>query len=354
MENISKNKKIKVAVGLSGGVDSSVSAALLVQKGYAVTGVFLNCWKDSSGCSAEKDRVDALRVATKLKIPFLVLNFEKEYKESVLDYFFSEYKKGRTPNPDILCNKEIKFGLFLKKAKEIGFDYVATGHYAKVEKTKKGYSLLKGIDSTKDQSYFLYLLNQEQLKSVLFPVGDLTKKKVRKLAAKFKLPTAKKEESQGICFVGEVNTRKFLMEHIKIKKGDVINQEGKIIGTHEGLPFYTIGQRHGFTIDIYQGTPLYVISKNFKNNNLIVGNRRDAFKKEFLVENLHWVGNEEKNRFSCDVRIRHLGQIHPADIEIKNNQAAIRLKKPAFGIAEGQAAVFYKADHLIGGGTIIT
>jgi tRNA-specific 2-thiouridylase len=261
-------EKKTVFVGLSGGVDSAVSTALLKEKGYEVIGVFIKTWHpEFISCNEEEERRDAMRIAAFLDIPFLTFDFEKEYKEGVADYMIKEYKMGQTPNPDVMCNKEIKFGAFMRKAIAMGADFVATGHYAVIEKSLKNslsllhpaggtfrrhnfsdFFLKKGSDMTKDQSYFLWTLKEEQLKKILFPVGHLKKTEVRKIADKFKLPVAKKKDSQGICFLGEVDLKDFLSHYIKPKKGKVKNENGEDIGYHNGVVFFTLGERHGFFI----------------------------------------------------------------------------------------------------------
>jgi tRNA-specific 2-thiouridylase len=337
-------KKKRVAIGLSGGVDSSVAAYLLKEKGYDVTAVYMKCWgDDTKGCGVEEDKMYAVQSAAHLDIKFVELDFRKEYKEKVIHYFYDEYASGRTPNPDVMCNKEIKFGLFFDWAVKNNFDYVSTGHYARI----RGESLLKGVDASKDQSYFLYLLNRNQLKKILFPIGDLTKKEVRALAKKIGLPTQNRPDSMGICFIGEVNIRKFLEEQISPKKGKVINTIGEVIGEHDGIWYYTIGQRHGFKIKKYTGVPLYVIKKDAEKNELIVGEEKKCYSKEFDVENIHWI-NKPVAVKKLGVRIRHLGEVYPAGI----NNNHVMLEKPAFGVAPGQSAVFYLGDEVLGGGII--
>jgi len=345
----------KVAVGLSGGVDSSVAAHVLKEQGYDVTGVYMQCWDSrADGCTAEQDRADAVSVASKLGIKFGYLDFIQEYKAKVIDYFYKEYEAGRTPNPDVMCNKEIKFGLFLRWALQNGFDYVATGHYARVRKDIDGYKLLKGVDSSKDQSYFLYVLNQEQLAKTLFPVGDMKKTELRALAKKLGLATFNKPDSVGICFIGEVDIREFLKKRIKNKLGKVINLKGEVLGEHDGVWFYTIGQRHGFRVDKYVGLPLYVIGKNVQKNELIVGFAGDATCAKFKVDNLHWISGLIANEFDCDVRVRHLGELFTAHVAFfpKTGLAEVTLTNPVFGVAPGQSAVFYIADVCLGGGII--
>ena len=347
MKDTSKNKR--VAVGLSGGVDSSVSAYLLKKQGYDVVGVYMQCWDfPEEGCASNEDKMYAVQSAAKLGIKIESLNFIKEYKERVISYFYEEYSKGRTPNPDVMCNKEIKFGLFFKWALDNGFDYVATGHYARVEDVEGEFRLLKGVDPTKDQSYFLYNLTQEQLCKVLFPIGGMLKKDIRKIAKDIDLPTANRPDSTGICFIGEVDIKKFLMKKISPKTGNVILKNGEIIGTHEGVWFYTIGQRRGFTVTKYQGNPMYVIGKDVEKNELIVGTEEETYVKEFSIENVHWIDNLGKDSFRCGVRIRHLGEIYPGDVKLPH----ISLDKPAFGVASGQSAVLYDGDVVLGGGII--
>lgn len=345
--------KKKVAVGLSGGVDSSVAALLLKKQGYDVTGVYIKCWGiKEDGCSADEDKAYALQTAIKLGIKFETLDFQKEYKKKVIDYFYDEYSKGRTPNPDIICNKEIKFGLFFDWAMGKGFDFVATGHYARVSVE---YELLKGVDSSKDQSYFLYLLDKKHLQKTLFPVGGLKKTQVRKLAKENILPAAERPDSMGICFIGEVNIREFLEKRIEHKKGNVLDTSGNVIGSHDGVWFFTIGQRHGFKLTKYSGAPMYVVDKNSEKNELIVGKEKETYRKEFFVEEIHWVGKEtfgKAESFKCEVRIRHLGKLFEANVTGNSKKLTVNLKKPAFGVAPGQSCVFYNGDNVLGGGVI--
>jgi tRNA-uridine 2-sulfurtransferase len=369
--------KQKVALGLSGGVDSAVSAALLMEQGYEVTGVFVECY-NAPGCRTDEDHKDALDIALQLKIPFEVLDFKQAYQEKVLDYFVREYKAGRTPNPDVVCNREIKFGLFYKSMIDRGFDYVATGHYAQIQrfmihdlrfKNKAQYLLLKGKDEKKDQSYFLHLLIAEQLEHILFPIGHMTKQEVREEANKRGLVVADKPDSQGICFIGEVPAHKFLKEMgVEEKPGEVVDGAGNVIGTHKGVWFYTIGQRKGFTSHATRFTnnaerpPMFVIGKDIEGNRLIVGTREQAMRQEFEVEGVHFV-NEDTRYQTPDtrnmrVRIRHGGEMVPAKLHnfqfsIFNSKAKVILEKPLFGVAAGQAAVFYQGEICLGGGTIV-
>ncbi len=357
-----KSKKT-VVVGMSGGVDSSVTAALLKKAGFNVVGIFMKNWSEdfgNYGCTWAEDSEDARKVAMKLEIPFYVWNFEKEYKEKVVEYFLREYQANRTPNPDVMCNTEIKFKIFLEKALKIGADFVATGHYARVAEIKgqkskaKSYKLLKGIDPSKDQSYFLYTLKQEQLAKIIFPIGHLMKSEVRKLAHKFGLPNAEKKDSQGICFIGEIDVREFLKAHLKAKIGDVVTSTGKVLGRHEGLPYYTIGQRGGMRIG-GQG-PYYVVGKELKTNRLIVtNNQKDAllWKKEFTLTDLSWTSQEPDLPLKTGVTIRYHHPEYPALIESSGNgKLNVKFDQSQRAITVGQAAVIYQGDEVLGGGVI--
>lgn len=348
-----RRRAAKIAVGLSGGVDSSVTAYLLKNQGYDVTGIHMVCWNERTvGCTQNEDRADAARAAAHLGIKFEVLNFVKEYKEKVIDYFYSEYRAGRTPNPDIVCNKEIKFGMFLDWAVTQGFDYIATGHYARVSEKDGAYSLLKGMDGSKDQSYFLYRLGQNQLKRTLFPLGNKNKSDVRNIAQKVGLHNASKPDSFGICFVGEVNIKKFLERKIKIKKGNVIDKEGNIVGEHDGMAFYTIGQRHGYKLNKYFSLPTYVVAKNPEKNEIIIGYAGDVNKKVFSMTDMSFIGSIPKSDFECDVRVRHLGELFRARISYSDLISDVTCENPIFGVAPGQSAVLYQKDLVLGGGII--
>lgn len=336
---------------MSGGVDSSVAAALLVNAGYDVTGMFAVNYEDTSlpGESCWRgDYNDALRVAAKLKIPLLRLNFVKEYKKHVLDYMYREYRAGRTPNPDVLCNKFVKFGVWLKKAKELGFDKIATGHYARLS-GGKNLQLRQAVDDNKDQTYFLHQLTQTQLKHVLFPIGKYTKPQARALADKYKLPTAKKEESMGICFVGEVPMKKFLMKKIKTKKGKIVFSSGKAAGVHDGLAFYTIGERIGIKTE--NRAPFYVVGKNIKKNELIVGPENDPmlFSREMKVKDINWIaGRAPKFPLKCEVRLRHRQPLQKCVV----NKNKVVFAKSQRAVTPGQFAVFYAKGVCLGGGVI--
>jgi tRNA-specific 2-thiouridylase len=357
-----KNRHKKtVVVGMSGGVDSSVTAALLKEQGFDVIGVFMKNWSEDFGdfgCTWAQDSEDARKVAQQLNISFYVWNFEKEYYDKVVEYFFREYAAGRTPNPDVMCNTEIKFKVFLDKALALGADFVATGHYARITpeyKLKaKSYQLLKGIDPAKDQSYFLYTLKQEQLSNILFPIGHLKKSEVRVLAKKFKLPNAEKKDSQGICFIGKINVTEFLKAHVKAEVGEIVTSSGQVLGRHDGLPYYTIGQREGMKLG--GNGPYYVVNKNFESNRLIVTNNaqdKELWKKEFTVTDLSWVGNVPKFPLNTGVTIRYHHPEYLANIEkITDYELRIVFDQPQRAITPGQAAVFYDGDELLGGGVI--
>lgn len=344
----------KVALGLSGGVDSSVAAYLLLKAGYEVVGVYMQCWDEKAdGCRAEEDRASAVAVASHLGIKFEHINYISQYKDKVIKYFYSEYKLGRTPNPDIMCNKEIKFGLFFDWAMEQGFDYIATGHYARTQISADGsVNLLKGVDDTKDQSYFLYSLDQQHLSKVMFPIGKYLKSEIRQIAKQAKLPTFNRPDSMGICFIGEVNIADFLKKEITEKIGNVIDTEGNVVGKHKGVWFYTIGQRHGFELTKYYGVPTYVIDKNVDKNELIIGLAPQAYSTSFAVDSLHFINKSIDTPFSCDVRVRHLGELFPCTVTNNGKQFIVNTKTPVFGIAPGQSAIFYYGDVVLGGGII--
>lgn len=355
-------KKKKVFVGMSGGVDSSVAAALLKERGFDVVGVHLKCY-NIDGC-AEQDAEDARRAAEVLGIPFYVFDFEKEYKEKVVGYMIAGYRKGITPNPDVMCNKEIKFGLFLKKALEMGADYVATGHYvrlAKSEKQKaKTYGLYSAKDKNKDQSYFLWTLTQEQLKHCLFPIGDYIKPEVRKLARKFGLQNADKKDSQGICFLGQVTLKDFLGNYLPQKKGLVLNTAGKIVGEHSGAHFYTIGQRNGLGVG-GNSRPVYVAEKDIKQNALLVAEENDPalFTKEVNLTSMNFIQPKfevPSSKFQVYARVRYRQPLFKAKLAIcRTSHIACKLvfDKPQKFVASGQSAVFYNFSGEMLGGSII-
>lgn len=355
------NSAKKVFVGVSGGVDSSVSLALLKEQGCDVTGVFLKVWHpDFLLCDWREERRSAMRVCATLGVPFLTINCEEEYKQEVVDYMISEYKDGRVPNPDIFCNKYVKFGVFLKKALEMGADYVATGHYARVEERNKKYELKEGVDKNKDQSYFLYTLGQKELSHTLFPVGGMTKPEVRDLAKKFNLPTADKKDSQGLCFIGKVDMKDFLSHYIKTESGNILNTNGEIIGKHDGAIFYAVGQRHGFTITKKTGDdPRYfVISKDLDKNTITVASKESENDKiysinEIFISKIHFISeNEPVFPLNTHVRIRYRQDKQICTIEKVSGGYNVIFSKLQNGISPGQSAVFYDGEVCIGGGII--
>ena len=406
-----KNKKSgkKVFVGLSGGVDSSVAAALLKRGGYEVTGVFIKAWypfdsaqdKPVGGCDWREDRRDAMRVCARLDIPFLTLDLEKEYKKKVVDYMLREYRAGRTPNPDVMCNKEIKFGHFLKYALKQGADYIATGHYAQsVERKTQNvklefkanqdnemnalrFTLYASRDRNKDQSYFLWTLRQEQLKHVLFPVGHLKKSNVRKLAKKFSLPTAEKKDSQGLCFIGKIDMKDFLSRYIKAKRGNVVDVNGKRIGYHDGAQFLTIGQRHGFTVT-KKGSdfvPMYVVSKDIKKNIItlskqhpdklalpvrsferpraaIAGSsggarRENVGVSEIVLDEPNWINDTPVSGKTYKARLRYRQKLMQVLVRRVKGKWTVNFKKRVMDASSGQSLVIYDRNAVIGGGVIV-
>lgn len=354
MSEIHTPKNKKVYIGLSGGVDSSVSAALLVEKGYDVTGVFIKVWQpDFIECTWKEDRLDAMRVAATLGIPFITLDLEKEYKEGVIDYMIGEYKKGRTPNPDVMCNREVKFGAFYAWVKKQDKDaYIATGHYAQIVNDEHGFHLQKSKDEAKDQTYFLWTLTSSVLSSTLFPIGGMEKSEVRKLAEKFALPVATKKDSQGLCFVGTIDVKELLKNYIDEKKGDVRNENGDILGYHEGVMFYTIGERHGFTIT-KKGTddaPYYVVAKDFETNVLVVSNTPPEERKgtEIEIEQKSFTSPYTTGEI-YEVRARYRAPL--AKVEVIDDTHC-KVREGSIVTTEGQSLVFYKGDVCIGGGII--
>lgn len=336
----------RVLVAMSGGVDSSVVAALLKKQGFDVSGVFMRLNNFS-----KKSEQDAKKVAKKLNIPFYIWDFQKEFKNKIVDYFINEYQCGHTPNPCVECNKFIKFGILLEKVKKMGFDYLATGHYARIKQIKDNFQLLKSKDEQKDQSYFLWQLNQKQLAHVLFPIGDYKKEEIRKMAQKMKLPIFDKRDSQEVCFIKNVNTHEFLFSLIRTNKGIIKTVDGKRIGEHEGLAYYTIGQRKG--IKISGSNAFYVVAKDYKKNILIVSeNEKDLLKKEIIVDRVKWVSDPFIGK--CQVKIRSTAKPVIAKIsKIQEKRYKIVFKTSQRAIASGQSAVFYSNDKLLGGGIIM-
>lgn len=361
MANTNKSKKVFVA--LSGGVDSAVSAALLQKEGYDVTGVFMKNWSgDDFGlqadCPWEQDQKDAEAVCKHLGIPFRSFNFEKQYRQTVVDYFFDEYKKGRTPNPDVMCNKEIKFKLFLERALQEGADLIATGHYAQVQEVKSKkhtqFRLVKGLDTTKNQVYFLYNLTQEQLSKTLFPVGHLQKSSVRKLALEFKLPNASKPDSQGICFIGKINVLQFLLTQIPEKKGDIVDIETqRKVGEHKGIYFYTIGQRAKLANQL---EAYFYCNKDVKNNILYVchgTNNAHLFKSEVQLENIHWISGESPQKLGkLTAMIRYRQSPQSGQLILNQSEIKFVFDQMQRAVAPAQSLVLFEDDICLGGGII--
>lgn len=349
--------KRRIVVALSGGIDSAVAALLLREAGHEVIGVFMENWRktaETPHCTTEEDRRDALRVAQHLGIPFHVVNYEREYREYVLNYFYGEYAAGRTPNPDMLCNSMIKFGPLLTFAKSFGAEALATGHYARVEKHNGQTILLRGIDRNKDQSYFLAQLSDKQLLYAEFPIGHLRKVEVRQIAKKANLPVADKPDSQGICFVGHVSIEALLRERIQQTPGDIRTGQRKYVGKHDGLPFYTIGQRHG--LGVGGGVPYYVAAKEPATNTLIVahGNRDAAlYRTELLAHDSHWIGDGPTFPLRCTAMVRYRQDPQPAIVEkVGNNDLHVAFEIPQRAITPGQFVVFYDGERCLGSAVI--
>ncbi|HPW34207.1 MAG TPA: tRNA 2-thiouridine(34) synthase MnmA [Candidatus Paceibacterota bacterium] len=366
-----KNNK-KVLVAMSGGVDSSVAAFLLKKRGYEVVGAFIRGY-NIDGCQ-DKEGEDARLVAEQIGIPFYVFNFEEEYKKRVVDYLLNGYRQGITPNPDVVCNSQIKFGLLYDKAMELGFDYVASGHYAQlgweIQNPKfqitnwfknRVVKIYEGRDEKKDQSYFLWQIQRDKFKKILFPIGNIKKEKVRNIALEANLLTASKKDSQGVCFLGKFKFDEFLKEHIKPQIGDIVDVNGKKVGEHDGVWFYTIGQKHGFKNT--SGRSYYVVSKDFKNNKLVIAYEEDErlYCKEFEITNLNWLDDKYRDKFEAgkifSIRVRtryHQPLIRVRVVKRGDNKALVRLFKPMTVFpASGQSAVFYSFwGQMLGGGII--
>lgn len=339
----------KVYVGMSGGVDSSLTAALLKEQGHEVTGVYMKNWtEDLPGmrCPWADDLADAKRVAVHLGIPFKVYDFEADYKHKVVDYMVAEYQAGRTPNPDIMCNQEVKFKLFLEMALADGADMIATGHYAR---TNDG-QLLQAADTNKDQTYFLYRVTKVALTKTLFPLGELTKPEVRRMAEERGLMTAGKRDSQGICFVGSIGIKEFLSQYILAEPGSVIDRDsGETIGEHEGAVYYTLGQRHG--LNLGGGLPYYVVGKDMTENVVYVSRNladESMWRKELSLGDIHWIDEAPQDHEDIHVRLRHRGSLLPAHLE----GAKLMLDEPERAVAAGQSAVIYRGDVVLGGGIV--
>ena len=354
VKKMNENANTRVVVGMSGGVDSSVTALLLKEQGYDVVGIFMKNWDDTDEtgfCTATEDYKDVALVADQIGIPYYSVNFEKEYWDKVFTYFLDEYKKGRTPNPDVMCNKEIKFKAFLDYAMELGADYVATGHYARVRRDQNGLThLLRGIDSNKDQTYFLNQLSQDQLSKVMFPLGEIEKPEVRAIAERAGLATATKKDSTGICFIGERDFKSFLMEYLPAQSGEMQTLDGEVVANHSGLMYYTIGQRKGLGIGGSKdgsNDPWFVIGKDLDNNVLYVG---QGYENEHLYANtleasdfFFTTDEEYPNEFRAMAQFRYRQEAVPVTVyyDADNDEARVEFDEPARAITPGQAIVFY-------------
>ncbi len=368
----SNSSRHRVVVGMSGGVDSSVAALLLKQQGYDVVGVFMKNWDetdDAGVCTAEADFEDVRRVCDQIDIPYFGVNFEQEYADRVFRYFLDEYQKGRTPNPDVLCNREIKFKELLHHAEALGATHLATGHYAQVRPCGESVELVRSKDANKDQTYFLYMVGQEALRKSMFPIGHLTKREVREIAAQAHLPTATKKDSTGICFIGERNFRAFLSQYLPAQPGDMRSLDGKKVGRHQGLMYYTIGQRHGLGIGGTRGTsnhePWFVVAKDLVTNTLYVEQGHDhksLLSVGLMASELHFVAgfaptakppSNASTSFRCTAKFRYRQPDQPVTVEIfDNGTAKVMFDSPQRAITPGQSVVFYQDDVCLGGGII--
>ncbi|WP_299034016.1 tRNA 2-thiouridine(34) synthase MnmA [uncultured Anaerococcus sp.] len=351
-------KDIKVIVGISGGVDSSVAALLLKEEGYDVTGIFMKNWDDTDEngfCTAEEDFEDAVAVCNQIGIPYYSINFEKEYYDRVFSYFLDEYKKGRTPNPDIMCNKEIKFKAFLDFAKNLGADYLATGHYARVDRRDGETKMLRGLDSNKDQTYFLSQLSQEQIKDVLFPVGELQKSEVREIAKKAGLATADKKDSTGICFIGERDFNEFLSQYLPAQPGNIVDTEGNIMGKHDGLMYHTIGQRRGLGIG-GEGEAWFVYGKDLEKNELLVcqGKKNPLlFSNKLYASEFSTISDKESPKeFDCTAKFRYRQADIKAHVKVLGDGKVEVRYDETKAVTPGQAAVFYDGEVCLGSAII--
>ena len=349
----------RVVIGMSGGVDSSVAALLLKEQGYDVIGIFMKNWDDTDEngvCTATEDYNDVIEVCNQIGIPYYAVNFEKQYWDKVFTYFLDEYRAGRTPNPDVMCNKEIKFKAFLEHAIALGADYVATGHYARVAYMDGEYKMLRGVDDNKDQTYFLNQLSQEQLSKTMFPLGELKKPQIREMAKEAGLATAAKKDSTGICFIGERNFKDFLSNYLPAQPGVMQTLSGEVKGKHDGLMYYTIGQRHGLGIG-GNGDPWFAVGKNLKENILYVDqgfHNELLYGDEVIATNVSWVSNRAKEKeFKCTAKFRYRQEDNKVTVQIVDeNTIRILCDEPIRAITPGQAVVFYDGDECLGGATI--
>ncbi len=360
--NFLPEKNARIIVGISGGVDSSVTAYLLKEAGYNVQGVFMKNWEETYSpgyCSAEDDVFDAKDVCETIGIPLHTVNFAKAYQERVFKHFLAEYQAGRTPNPDVLCNREIKFSEFVHFANKLGCDYVATGHYCRRTNIGEQAALMKAQDDNKDQTYFLNAISQEQLQLALFPLGDLEKPKVRDIAESADLITYDKKDSTGICFIGERNFREFLSQYLPAQPGEIVTVHGEVIGEHHGLMYYTIGQRQGLGIGglaNYDDRPWFVAEKDLSNNKLVVVQGTDnpaLFKPALIAGQLNWLREKPKDGQRLHAKTRYRQSEQPCTVSyLAGNRLAVTFDKPQRALTLGQYVVFYHADECLGGGVI--
>ena len=350
----------RIIVGMSGGVDSSVAALFLKEQGYDVLGVFMKNWeeKDDSGlCTATQDYEDVRAVCDEIGIPYYTVNFTREYWDRVFSHFLEEYQRGRTPNPDVLCNREIKFRAFLDFAMKNGADGIATGHFCQLDKTDGRVRLLRGADSNKDQTYFLYMLSQEQLRNAMFPVGHLTKAEVRQIAREHGLDTAEKKDSTGVCFIGERNFKKFLSGFLPAQPGDMVTVDGEVVGRHDGLMYYTLGQRRGLGIGGHgDGRSYFVVEKDLQNNRLIVAQGEDhplLYSRAARIEQLTWIDEPAKTQQKYGVKTRYRQPDQRATLrEMDENGAIVEFAEAQRAVTPGQSLVIYQGDVCLGGGII--
>jgi len=352
----------RVVIAMSGGVDSSVAAALLVEQGYEVIGMMMRLWSEPGNgaatppnrCCTPDQMADARRVADRLNIPFYVVDVQQQFRQTIVQFFIDEHLRGRTPNPCLECNRQIRFTYLLNRALALDAQFLATGHYARVRRNGKQYRLLRAVDTRKDQSYVLHMLTQEHLAHVLFPVGEYPKAEVRQLAQRFALPVAEKHDSQDLCFLSDGDYRRFLAEHSPqvATSGPILDRSGRELGQHRGLPFYTIGQRKG--LGIAAGKPLFVLQKDVRRNALIVGTREQLDRRVFLVRSVNWMSGVAPERpIPAQVKIRYQARPLAATVRpLAAGRAQVRLAEPAFGVTAGQGAVFYDGEICLGGGLI--
>ena len=355
----------RIVVGMSGGVDSSVTALLLKRQGHEVIGVFMNNWeeKDENGvCTSERDFSDVRSVCDLLDIPYYSVNFAKEYRERVFSYFLEEYRRGRTPNPDVLCNREIKWNVFLKFALSLGAEKLATGHFARLDHTDRdGWRLLRAADENKDQTYFLYMIGQEALSHALFPVGHLTKAEIREIARENNIPVSEKKDSTGVCFIGERNFKQFLSQYLPAQPGDMKTPDGKTVGRHDGLMYYTLGQRRGLGIGgSGDGRRWFVVGKDLKNNVLLVEQGEDSpllYTDATVIEDLTWISGRaplrEGETLACRARFRHRQPLQDVSVRLRpDGKMDVSFAQPQRAITPGQSAVLYLDEVCLGGGII--